>query len=687
MSRARLAGPAAAALIYVVVAVVMTWPIAATAGSRLASDLGDPAFVSWVLSWDAGRMLKGLSGDVAALAGYWNANIFYPEPLTLAYSEHFTAQALQILPVYAATGNIILSYNILFISTFVLAGLAVYLLVAELTGRPLAALLAGFAYAYAPYRMGQFSHLQVLSSYWMPLALLGFHRYFVRVSAGQQGGRLAGPLAGGAASVVMQNLSCGYFMLFFAPFVAAYCAYEIVQRRLAGSRRVWGHLGVAAVGIAAATWPFVQPYLAFQQHTGMARTTAEIVSFSADAHALATVASGTRLFGDTIRAYVKPEGEGFPGFTILASAAIALAWGLGRAVVRLPWRTMSDALAIAIAASGIVTAAAAAVVTVFFVAGSIDVPSASQTLIYRNASPALVVFGVAGVGWLMLMAVARRDGAGASDSAFGYMALAALAAALLAMGPRITAAGVPLATGPYAWLLALPGWDGLRVPARYLTLVTLFLAVLAGLGAAAILRRAQRLAIPIVLIASAGVLAEAWIVPAPTNLPVPPGEGLEYPPAPRAGRDISPLYGMVRDWPGSVVLAEFPFGDNAYELQAVFYAGYHLRPILNGYSGYFPPGYTALAGALGDALTSPEEAAEALRASGATHALVHEAAFSGGRGHLVSEWLEAMGARLAARDGDDVLYVLGTTGEAGARGAPGVTGMMGDRNRMRASFP
>jgi hypothetical protein len=157
--------------------------------------------------------------------------------------------------------------------------------------------------------MGQFSHLQVLSSYWMPLALLGFHRYFVRVQAGERGRRVAWPLAGAAASVVMQNLSCGYFMLFFAPFAAAYAAYEIVQRRLARSRRMWQHLGAAAVAIALATWPFVQPYIAFQQHTGMTRSLGEIAAFSADAHSFATVASGTRLFGDTIRAYVKAEGE------------------------------------------------------------------------------------------------------------------------------------------------------------------------------------------------------------------------------------------------------------------------------------------------------------------------------------------------------------------------------------------
>src|SRR5690348_14097031 len=43
----------AVALIYTVIAVGATWPLAAHLGNRLASDLGDPAFNAWVIGWDA----------------------------------------------------------------------------------------------------------------------------------------------------------------------------------------------------------------------------------------------------------------------------------------------------------------------------------------------------------------------------------------------------------------------------------------------------------------------------------------------------------------------------------------------------------------------------------------------------------------------------------------------------------
>ena len=180
---------------------------------------------------------RALGGDVGAIRNFWNANIFYPEPLTLAYSEHLFAQAVQILPVYALTGNVILSYNILFLSTFVLSGLGMFLFVREITGSARAGLAAGLIYAFAPYRVPQFSHLQVISSQWMPFALYGLRRYFVT--------RRSSALVGAGAALVAQNLSNGYFLLFFAPFVVAYALFEMATRdaldRRAGMGRADGN--------------------------------------------------------------------------------------------------------------------------------------------------------------------------------------------------------------------------------------------------------------------------------------------------------------------------------------------------------------------------------------------------------------------------------------------------------------
>jgi hypothetical protein len=646
LSRSSVVAP-----IFVVLSVAFTWPLAAHLGTRLAADQGDPAFNGWVLAWTAGQLLDALRGNLSALGSYWHGNIFHPEPLTLAYSEHLTAQAVQILPVYAATGNILTAYNLLFISTFALSGWGMYLFVRDLTGRPLAAFLAGVAFAFAPYRLGQFSHLQVLSSGWMPLALLGLRRYVA-------GGRVRA-LAGGAAALLLQNLSCGYYLLFFTPFAGAYALYEMAARRRLRDRRTWIGLAGAAAAVALLTLPFVAPYLQLRQIRDLGvRTVDEISMFSADTHALVSIAPNSRLLGEARSGYVAPEGEGFVGFTIAAFAIGATVAGLIAIVRRLPWTTMRDWHVLATALSGLLCLGSAAVVAVMFANGAAVLALGSRQIIYRDAATPLFYFAVSAVVFAALAAAARRRSGGDPPDGFGYFLCAAIAAGLFALGPEIHALGRSLGRGPYALLLEyVPGFDGLRVPARFLMLMACFLAVLAGLGAAR-LRPLGTLGRAVVMAGVIGILAESWVAPMQTNEPVLPGDGLLVPAPPASGRDTPPMYRLLRDLPGSVVLAELPFGDAAYDTLATFYAGHHRRPLLNGYSGFFPATYHERAAALRDPLADPAHAAETLAAAGATHVLLHEGAFADGRGRLIADWLTSIGAVPVASDGGDRLYAL-----------------------------
>src|SRR5687768_11464082 len=247
---------------YTVITLAATWPLGAGLGRDVAWDLGDSLLNMWVLAWDAEQLLAILGGDFSRFATFFDGNIFHPSPLTLAYAEHLLPQAVQILPIYAITRNPILCYNLLFLSTFILSGFGTYLLVRELTGRPLAAFVAGLLFAFAPYRLPQSSHLQVLSSQWMPFALYGFRRYFASLAGGGSGWR---PLAGAAASLVTQNLSCGYYLLYFPPFAAAYVLWEMAQRGLLRTWKVWAQMSMAALVVLALTLPFLLPYAAVRE--------------------------------------------------------------------------------------------------------------------------------------------------------------------------------------------------------------------------------------------------------------------------------------------------------------------------------------------------------------------------------------------------------------------------------------
>jgi hypothetical protein len=101
-----------------------------------------------------------------------------------------------------------------------------------------------------------------------------------------------------------------------------------------------------------------------------------------------------------------------------------------------------------------------------------------------------------------------------------------------------------------------------------------------------------------------------------------------------------------------------PFGDTFAEAGYTFASAYHGKPIVNGYSGFFPRRYQHLKAVLtvtpvtGDAWT-------ALAASGATHVIVHESAYGDlSTGRRVSDWLRTNGAHEVATLQTDHIFRL-----------------------------
>lgn len=305
----------------------MTWPVAAGLDRNLPSDLGDPAFVAGVMAWASEHWLALLRGDFDAASRFWHAPIFHPEPLTTAYSEHFALQSLLTLPVYAITRNPILSYNLAFLMTYVLAGLGMYLLVRDVIGErdrfSGAAFVAGLAFAFAPYRVATLPHLQVLSTHWMPFVLLGLHRYF-------RDGR-TDPLVGAGAAWWAQNLSSGYYMLYFSPFVAVFALSQMWLRRAWRRVGAWRDLAVMGLVTLAATLPFALPYL--ERTRGTRRSPTEVIWLSADLKAWLTASPLLNVWGG-LQALVKAEGLLFPGVTVVVLAVVGLwrGWRLAREV-------------------------------------------------------------------------------------------------------------------------------------------------------------------------------------------------------------------------------------------------------------------------------------------------------------------------------------------------------------------
>ena len=123
-----------------ILAIIMTWPLASGLGSlgrtgaRLTSDghfgdNGDGLFSVWNVSWVA----RTLVADPVHL---FDANIFHPHRNSLAYSEANLIAGLAGVPVWWTTRNPYATLNVVILLGFSTAYLCAWLLARRLTGDP-----------------------------------------------------------------------------------------------------------------------------------------------------------------------------------------------------------------------------------------------------------------------------------------------------------------------------------------------------------------------------------------------------------------------------------------------------------------------------------------------------------------------------------------------------------------------
>ena len=506
MTLVRKAPPLAlAALGYVALTVAYTWPLPRHILHGVAHDAGDPVLNAWILWWS--------TKAVPLTDAWWNAPIFYPAPGTLAFSEHLLGLAPISAPIIGLTGNALFGYNVALLAGYVLCGLGAYFLAYTITRRHDAAFVAGVAYAFAPYRLAQVPHIQVLTSYWMPVCLAALHRYD-RESATRWAAVAAG-------TWLMQSLSNGYFFFFFSVLLGCWLLWFAPGRwPIAKLARLAAWFAGAAIVLA----PTLLGYKRILVDTyGFTRGLAAAQTYSADVASLLHATAELWLWG-WLHVLQKPEGELFPGVTLVLLAMLALVFanpfaGAGsssRAQVRLR-RVFAGLFVVLLVATALPLVYGRWRLTI----GGVQLVSIAR------ADKPLSLAVIAGLAWLSTLprvaAAARRR------SALAFYMLAAFAMWLFALGPdpeffrhRF------MYQAPYGWLMRLPGFDGLRVPARFWMMALLCLSVVAAI---AVDRLRGRLRAIVASIAVIGLALDGWpsefkVLAAPERRPSPPGVAL-----------------------------------------------------------------------------------------------------------------------------------------------------------------
>jgi hypothetical protein len=288
---------------FLLLSIAWTWPVAANLTSRIPHDAGDPVLNIWILWWNAQA--------IPLTDRWWNPPIMWPMPGAMALSEHLLGQSLLATPMQLAGASTITAYNVCLLLSYALSGFFAYLLGRRLTGSTIAGICGGIAFGFSPYRSDQLSHLQVLSSQWMPLALLGLHAYLTT------GARRWLVLFGTAWLV--QALSNGYFLLFVPVLFVAWLAWFIDWRRAPGRG-----LSILAAWVLASLplLPVLLKYREVHGALGLTRTLSEIRDFSAEPASFRYATPLLRFWPEGPSD--NPEQDLFTGVTIVLIAVVGL---------------------------------------------------------------------------------------------------------------------------------------------------------------------------------------------------------------------------------------------------------------------------------------------------------------------------------------------------------------------------
>lgn len=443
----------AIAIAYAIACRVMLAPICNFAHLGSASYQGDARLIVWTLAWDNHAVLSETSSP-------FDANIFYPESDSLAYSEHLFGISAFTLPVYALTHNPVLAYNLVWLLSYLLSAGAAHYLTWRHTHDHLASTVAGLAYAFCFYRMHHgHGHLHLMWGFWIPLSLVAMDRWLTTRSWRR--------LWIFVAIVVAQALASWYqaVMIFVAD--ALLMVWLVVIEPLIEGSEVRLKADPAA-GVASGSSRTGESLArsAIQSLAGALVALAIVWPFASHYHVLTSGGPAEAVAGAAdVAAYLVPPENTWVGQWLIGRGVKGPRWIWGEQTLFVGWLTLALAIG-----------------------------GASVTIRSREPETRRLRF---------------------------FILLGAIALALAAGPTAAEAARGVWGWSPFGLLARIPGVNLFRVPARFAALLTLALAVLAGACCAALHARFGRAGRLATLVAVPIMLAEFYVVNFPGGAPAP----------------------------------------------------------------------------------------------------------------------------------------------------------------------
>lgn len=155
-------------LLYLLLTLILTYPLVFFFNTHLAGDGGD----SWVFIWNFWWIKKAIVE--LRQNPYYTDFLFYPYGHTLVFHCFSPFNGLLSIPLRSFF-NLYATYNSIFVFSFVMSGFGMYLLVHYLTNNKICSFIGGFIFAFCPAHMGHaLGHLHIMATEWIPFYILYF---------------------------------------------------------------------------------------------------------------------------------------------------------------------------------------------------------------------------------------------------------------------------------------------------------------------------------------------------------------------------------------------------------------------------------------------------------------------------------------------------------------------------------
>lgn len=246
------------AALYVAITLVLAWPLSLHPASHVISAAPDTDLFMWTLAWDA----HAFASNPLRI---FDANIYAPQRLTLAYSENLIGSAFIAAPVLWLTGNPVLAMNLVSLLSTVLCALGAWWLARRIGVSREGAVLAGIVFGFSPPRFLRLDQLHLVPMQWIPFALAAFHGYL------DSGRRRDLWLT--AAFFSLEVLASGHGAVFLSLALLVVFAWHVTLGggRLEATRRL-RDFGWQGALLFAPVLASLVPYFIVQREMGLRRT-------------------------------------------------------------------------------------------------------------------------------------------------------------------------------------------------------------------------------------------------------------------------------------------------------------------------------------------------------------------------------------------------------------------------------